>query len=197
LKTLVVIEQGSRQIEVKPELNSAAHLDNPSAMLVVRLQDEFVGKVLVRVLNPEVGRPNGLSDPIEIEIVDEVLPPTVSKVAESGKQEIAMLAAMREQALKAGRGFRDYDPRSRYVTIRATGLDFNPNFVRIEFRHAGRSYVLKYEDFSLTFGDRVVVRLPDQIDPGTVQVTIQNRGLDRLSEPFITTFEVTQPSRRR
>jgi hypothetical protein len=194
-KTLVVIQQDSREIEVKPEFNSADYY--LSGMLAVRFQDEFVGKVLVRVLNPAAGKPDGLSDPIELEIVDEVLPPTVSKVAESGKQDIAMLAEMRDQALKAGREFRDYDPRSRYVTIRATGLDYNPNFVRIEFRQAGRSYVLKFEDFSLTLGERLVVRLPDQIGPGTVQVTIQNRGLERLSEPVITTFEVTQPSRRR
>lgn len=195
LKTVVIIEQDSRQVELKPEMNSAAYADNSIALLSVRFGDELHGKVLVRVLNPAIGRPAGLSDPIELEIVDEVVPPIISKVSEASQQDLAVLSEMRDQVLKTGREFQEYDPRSRYVTIRATGLDYNPNFLRIEFRNNARSYVLKFEDFSLTTGDRLVVRLPNQIQPGPVQITIQNRGLDRLSEPVIATFEVTQSAR--
>jgi hypothetical protein len=40
-------------------------------------------------------------------------------------------------------------------------------------------------------GDRLVVRVPDEIKEGTAQITIQNASRDRLSDPVITTVEIT------
>ena len=41
-------------------------------------------------------------------------------------------------------------------------------------------------------GDRRVVRVPDAIKAGQVKVTIQNSTEDRLSDPVITTVEITE-----
>jgi hypothetical protein len=39
-------------------------------------------------------------------------------------------------------------------------------------------------------GERLVVRVPDAIKPGSVKITIQNKGSSRLSDPVITTVEI-------
>lgn len=115
----------------------------------------------VRVYNPAKGETDGLSEPTAIEIVDEVVPPLGINVSEAGKQELAMLRALRAEALKQGREFHDYDPDARYATIRAIGLDYNPHYIRVKFEQGDRQFILKYEDFSLTMDDRLVVRVPD------------------------------------
>jgi hypothetical protein len=195
-KVVVVLEQEGQRVELKPESNSALYSrgdEMPLVFLVVRLGKEITGKATLRVYHPSRGAA-GLSDSVPIEIVNDVLAPEVTKVTEATKQDIAQLSAMREQWMRAGREFKEYDPKYRYVTIRANGLDHSPNYTRIVFQQGGRSYQLKFEDYSLFMGDRTVVRLPDQIKPGEVTVTIQNRGADRLSVPAIMTFEVTEPS---
>lgn len=196
MKTMVVLEQGARRLELKPELNSSKYASRSGQMMPVvltaRVNDTVIGEAMVRVYNPARGEQAGLSEGVQIEIINEVLPPAVINVTETSKQDIAMLSAMREAALKVGHDLREYNPRYRYVTIRATGLDYNPNFVRIQFQQGGRTFILAFADFSLTAGDKTVVRLPDEIKPGLVQVTIQNKGMGRLSEPVNATLEVKQ-----
>jgi hypothetical protein len=196
-KVMVVLEQEGQRVELKPEQNSARYMgsQSPLTYLAVRLGKEITGKATLRVWHPLRGV-GSLSEPVSIEIVNEVLAPEVIKVTEAARQDIAQLSAMREQVMKTGREFKEYDPKSRYVTILANGLDHNPNYTRIVFQQGGRSYLLKFDDYSLFMGDRTVVRLPDQIRPGEVTVTIQNRGADRLSVPVVRTFEVTEPSRQ-
>jgi len=198
-KTLIVLEQGSERVELKPELNTAARggrvSANAAAILIARVDDDLTGKVNVRVYNPARGEQQGLTDGIPIEIVEEVVPPLAIKVSEASKQDLAMLRALRSESLKQGRDFHEYDPDARYVTIQAIGLDHNPNFVRITFEQSGRKFTLKYADYSLTMGDRLVVRVPDAINAGSVQLTIQNSAGDRLSDPVITTVEITGPAK--
>jgi hypothetical protein len=197
-KTLIVLEQGSERVELKPEMNTAALRGgrlsaNAAAVLIARVGDDFTGKVNVRVYNPARGVEGGLTEGIPIEIVEEVVPPIAIKVSEARNQDLAMLRALRSERLKQGRDSYEYDPDARYVTIQAIGLDHNPNFVRITFEQGGRRFTLKYKDFSLTMGDRLVVRVPDDIKPGKAQITIQNSSGDRLSDPVITTVEITTP----
>ena len=200
-KTLIVLEQGSTRIELKPEMNSAARrarlsVETP-AILVARIEDEdLTGKVDVRVYNPARGKQDGLSEAAPIEIVDEVVPPLGIKVGEAGREELGILRALRDERLKQGREFREYDPDTRYVTIRAIGLDYNAHYIRVKFEQGGQQFVLKYEDFSLSIDERLVVRVPDAIKPGSVQLTIQNKGASGLSDPVIATVEITQPSKK-
>jgi hypothetical protein len=200
-KALIVLEQGSKRVELKPEMNSAAIrtglTGRTPAILIARDEDgDLTGNVNVRVYNPAKGERDGLSEATAIEIVDEVVPPLGINVSEAAKQDIAMLRALRAEALKQGREFHDYDPEARYVTIRAIGLDHNPHYIRVKFEQGGRQFILKYEDFSLAMGDRLVVRVPDAVKPGSVQLTIQNKGASGLSDPVIATVEITQPSKK-
>ncbi len=195
-KTLVILEQDSSRIELKPDSNSALHFKSQGfsapAMLLVRVGKELTGKVTVKVYNPARGEQAGMSAGVLIDIINEVLPPTVENITEASKQDIALLKALREQALKAGYDFKEYDPEARYVAIQATGLDPNPNFLRVQFEQGGQKFILKFSDFSVTANGRNVVRLPASIKPGEVQVTIQNLGAGRMSKAVIYTFEVTQ-----
>lgn len=197
-KTIVVLEQGTRRVELKPEINSATIIGQRGqfspAFLTVRVGREITGDVTAKVYNPARGEDAGMSNGVPLEIVDEVLPPEISNVTMAGRHELAILRAMLEQALRAGRDFKDYNPSSRYVTIHGTGMDYNPNYVHIQFEQGGRTYTLKFDDFSLSVDDRLVVRLPDKITAGAVKVSIQNRGAGRLSEAVIRIFEVTQAS---
>lgn len=200
-KTLIVLEQGAKRVELKPEMNSAALqtgvTERMPAVLVARVKNaEIRGKVTVRVYNPARGERDGLSEGTPVEIVDEVVPPLAIKVSEAGKQELALLRALRDEKLKQGREFQDYDPDARYVTIRAIGLDYNPNYIRIKFEQGGWEFTLKYKDFSLNVTDLVVVRVPDAIKPGPARITIQNVGWRGLSDPVITTVEITDRVKR-
>lgn len=200
-KALIVLEQGSERVELEPEMNSATlrgGLTGPaSAVLFARILDtDLRGKVMARVYNSAKGERDGLSEGTEIEIVDEVVPPLGLKVSEAGKSELAMLRALRDEALKHGREFKDYDPNARYVTIRAIGLDYNPNYIKVTFEQDGRQYVLKFADFSLSMDERLVVRVPDAIKLGSVKITIQNKGEEGLSDPVIETIEITQPVKK-
>jgi hypothetical protein len=195
-KTLVILEQDGRRVELKPESNSAIRFKSQGlavpAMLLVRVGRELTGKVSVKVYNPERGEQMGMSAGVPIEITDEVQPPAIETIAEASKQEIALLKSLREQALKAGYDFKEYDADSRYVAIQATDLDPNPNFLRVQFEQGGEKYILKFSDFSLTANGRNIVRLPAAIKPGEVRVSIQNIGAGRLSKAVTYTFEVTQ-----
>jgi hypothetical protein len=200
-KALIVLEQGPKRVELKPEVNSAAVRTRLTGrtppILIARDEDgDLTGYVTVRVYNPARGDRDGLSEGTPIEIVDEVVPPLGISVSEAAKQDIALLRALHAEALKQGRDHHEYDPDARYVTIRAIGLDYNRHYVRVKFEQEGRQFILKYEDFSLSIEDRLVVRVPDAIKPGSVQLTIQNKGANGLSDPVIATVEITQPSKK-
>ena len=95
---------------------------------------------------------------------------------------------------RPGQEFAEYDPKSRYVAIRAKGLDYNPNFYRIRFEQAGRTVTLAFADLSLAAPETLVVRVPAKIGPGPVTVSIENRGGDAFSVPVVRTFEL--PARK-
>ena len=105
--------------------------------------------------------------------------------------------ALRQQALRSGNEFRDYDPFYRYVTIQATGIDYEPTHVRIRFVQGSRTFTLGPADFAVSVGDRLVVRVPQEIMPGQVLMTVQNIGFNRTSDPATGVVEITQaPSKR-
>ena len=198
-KVLVVLEQDGRRIELKPEMNTARFASMGRlgpVMLRVRVGTEVTGKATLRVLDPSRGAA-GLSEAVPIEIVPEVLAPEIAGVTEAANRDIAQLSAMREQATKAGYRFAEYDPKYRYVTIHGTGMDENANYARIVFQQGGRTYPLRFEDYSLTMPDRRIVRLPDDIKPGEVTVTIQNLGAaGHHSATVVKILEVTMPSKQ-
>lgn len=190
-KAMVLIEQGGTRYTIQPEMNSAVRgpHQEPDApvFLTVRPTRQIIGPAQVRVLNPLRGE-EGMSQPTPLEIVDEVMQPELISVNEATASEVAPLREMYEAQRAAGRTFQEYDPGNRYVTIRARGLDYNPSFVRIRFEQEGRRAVLSPADFSLYSDERLIVRLPKEIKPGTVQISIENRGLETFSAPVTKTF---------
>ncbi|HLG16410.1 MAG TPA: hypothetical protein VJH03_18180 [Blastocatellia bacterium] len=201
LKTVVVIEQDSRRVELVPEMNSSKfrrELQSGAVVLAVRVGPELTGKVMVRVYNPARSEEAGMSDGVPIEITEEVLPPVVSRVSEASKQDLAMLSAMREAALAAGQPAGEYDADARYVTIRASGLDYNPKFVRIEFEQGGETFTPGKNSFWANTGDRLIVSLPEGISPGIVHLRIRNLvPSGEMSEAATSAFDVTRASSKR
>lgn len=194
-KTMILIEQGGTRYTIKPEMNSAVRRPNqePDApvFLTVRPTRQIIGAAQVRVLNPLRGEQGGMSAATPLEIVDEVLPPEIISVNEATAAELAPLRQMYEAQRAAGGTFQEYDPNSRYVTIRARGLDYNPRFVRIRFEQEGRSAILSPADFSLYGEERLIVRLPRDTKPGAIQISIENRGLETFSTPVTKMFELS------
>jgi len=129
-----------------------------------------------------------MSAPVPLEIVDEVLPPEVSGVAESTDAELDRLRQMYAAQKEAGKEFHAYDPNRRYLTIRAHGVDYNPKFVRITLEQADKKFTLSPNDFSLFSNDALIVRLPKELKGGNVKVTIENFGGDRYSTPVTKSF---------
>jgi YD repeat-containing protein len=80
---------------------------------------------------------------------------------------------------------------TRYLAIEAEGMDYNPNYLIVEFEQGGKSYTLTYDDFSLSLGNLRVMRLPDSMEPGPLKVTVTNRGGNRLSQPASIVAEIT------
>jgi virulence-associated protein VagC len=195
-ETQVVIEQGTARYFATIERNSALigprkEPDEPVAFFV-RTTRELIGRVQLRVLNPLRGE-TGMSAPVPLEIVDEVLPPVLTGVSESTDAELARLKEMYETQKKAGREFPEYDPSRRYLTIKVNRIDYNPKFIRITVEQGSESYVLHFADFSSYSGESLIVRLPEELKAGEVKFTIENSdGADRYSTPATKTF-VLQP----
>ncbi len=195
-ETQVIVEQDNARYIATIEKNSA--LIGPSKApdapvgLFVRTTRQFTGRVQIRVLNPLRGEQTGLSAPVTLEIVDEVLPPEVTSVAESTDAELERLRQMQEMQKEVGKDLRIYDPDRRYLTIRAQGVDHNPKFVRITLEQAGQKFTLSPGDFTLYSNDFVIVRLPKELRGGDVKFTIENSGGDRYSTPVTKSF-VLQP----
>jgi hypothetical protein len=206
-KTLIILEQDGRRHLLKPEWNSAlisaeqtivigdskgvTDQDYP-ALLWVRVGREIIGKVNVHVFNPFRGEPAGVSEGLSLEIVDEVLPPEFIKATETSKQDIAFMNVLKEQSLKTGQNFSEYDPAYRYITLQTNGLDYKSEYTRIRFEQGGKSYILKAKDYALTVDNKLIVRLPNDFQVGTMQITIWNRGGDRLSVPVSKVLEITR-----
>ena len=195
-QTQVIIEQDNARYIATIEKNSAQFgpskaPDGPVG-LFVRTTRQFIGHVQIRVLNPLRGEQTGLSAPVPLEIVDEVLPPEVSSVSESTDAELERLRQMDAMQKEAGNDVHMYDPNLRFLTIRGQGIDYNPNFVRITLEQADQKFTLSLTDFATYSNDALIVRLPKDLKAGNVKFTIENSGGDRYSTPVTKSF-VLQP----
>ena len=191
-ETKVVIEQENARYFASIEQNSALFgpSKDPDAPvgLFIRTTRQLIGRVQVRVLNPLRGEDSGLSEPLPLEIVDEVLPPELTGVAEATDVDLARLKEMYEIQKRAGRKFNEYDPESRYLVVKVRNIDYNPNYVRITLEQGEEKYTLTVADFSSFSSDGLIVRLPEDLTEGNVKFTIQNSGGDRYSKALTKTF---------
>ncbi|MDT5271911.1 MAG: hypothetical protein QOH49_4097 [Acidobacteriota bacterium] len=198
-KATVVFEapDGTR-VNVKPEFNSAVRAPDASpdapAFLIVRAPKEMTGDVRVRLLNPAREEYAGAaSEPVQVEIASEVIAPELLDVAEAGEAEISHLQQLSAAQSKDPRVRPVYDSSARYVSIRATGLDPNPEFLRVRIEQEGRAPVtLGRGDFALFSHNSLIVRAPKGFRPGTVRLTIENRGANGYSAPVVRTFELSE-----
>ena len=196
---VVVLEQGSSRTIVKPErCLSSEQLGGPApVILYLRAPANLSGHFTVTVTDESHGLKTRSADGVALEISEGVQPPVITRITQASKQDIGMLTAMREEAMRSGHEFRDYDPFYRYVTIQATGIDYEPTHVHIRFVQAGHAFTLGPADFALSLDDRRVVRVPQGILPGQVNITVQNIGFDRLSDPATGVVEITQAPKKR
>lgn len=189
---------GAWSFKVKPDMNSAVR--NPSTppdapvLLIVRAPKQVTGTVRVRLLNPARAEYEGAaSEPAEVEIVSEVVAPEVQGVAESGAAELSQLRQISAAQAADPRVRPAYDPAARYVTIRATGLDPDPKFLRVRFEQDGRAAVtLGRGDFALFSNNSLVVRVPKGFGAGAVRLSVENRGAAGYSAPVVRTFELSE-----
>jgi hypothetical protein len=195
----VVLEKSGRLKTIKPERTASPGIfqGRQSILLKVRAPADFIGKVNVRVTARLGDSEISSGENVELDITDEIQPPIIRRVLETTKQDIRMMATMREQAERGGlKHF--YDPAQRYVTIEALGFEYDTRHVRVRFTQQGRSYTLSsLEDIPLSLGDRVIVRLPDEITIGQAQVSFENIALGQYSVPATGLVEITQPPQRR
>jgi hypothetical protein len=196
-QTQVIVEQNGVRYTAEIEKNSALlavdkQADAPVA-LFARTTRQLIGRVQIRVLNPLRGEPIGLSAPATLEIVDEVLPPELIGVAESTGDELARLKEMYEAQKAAGKEFHPYDPASRYLTVRARGIDYNPRFVRITLEQAGHKFTLTPADYSSYSPEGLIVRLPKEVKSGNVKLTIENSDGERYSKAVSKSFVLATP----
>ena len=196
-KTLILFEQGSARYMVQAEMNSAViHPGgnrDESVFMIARPTRQIIGATKIRIFNSLRSEQTGTSQPVEIEISDEVLPPEITSVAEATSADLAPLRQMYEAQHTAGRQFQEYDPNRRYLTINGTGLDPNPHFLRIRLQQGEKSATLSYPDFSFYSNDRLIVRLPEDFQEGSTILSVENRGAESYSAPVKKTFELRRP----
>ena len=191
-ETQVIVEQENARYFATIEKNSA--LIGPSKEpdapvgLFARTTRQLIGRVQIRVLNPLRGEQTGLSEPVVLEIVDEVLPPELIGVGESTDAELDRLRQMYAAQAEAGKRFPAYDSNRRYLTVRARGVDHNARFVRITLEQGDQKFTLAPNDFSLYSSESLIVRLPKELKGGDVKFTIENSGGDRYSTPVTKSF---------
>ena len=188
----VIVEQENARYFATIERNSALfgpgkEPDAPVAF-IVRTTRELIGRVQIRVLNPLRGEQTGLSAPVPLEIVDEVLPPELTNVREATDNDLVRLKQMYEVQKQAGREFPEYDPNRRYLMLQVRGIDYNPKFVRITLEQADKKFTLSFADFSSYSSEGLIVRLPQALTSGNVKLTIENSGGDRYSTPVTKSF---------
>jgi hypothetical protein len=198
-KARVVFEaQDGTRLSVEPEMNSA--LREPSAspdlpvLLIVRAPEQLSGGVRVKLLNPAREEYAGAeSEPVEVEIVSEAVAPEVSGVAEASEAELSQLRRLAEAQSRDPRVRPVYDSSARYVSIRGTGFDPNPKFLRVRMEQEGREPVtLGRGDFALFSHGGVIVRVPQGFRAGAVRVGVENRGAAGFSAPAVRTFELSE-----
>jgi hypothetical protein len=192
-ETRVVIERENARYFATIEQNTAligpGKAPDQPVGIFVRTTRELIGRVQIRVLNPLRGEQTGLSAPVAIEIVDEVLPPELTSVNESTENDFLQLKEMYELAKQAGQEFSAYDPNGRYLTVRVRGIDYNPSFVRATLEQGDKKITLQRDDFSSFLGDVLIVKLPKGLAAGEVKFTLENSGGDdRYSTPATKTF---------
>jgi hypothetical protein len=190
--TSVIFEQGDARYVATIEQNSALFgpgtASDAPVGLFVRTTRQLIGRVQLRVLNPLRGEQSGMSEPVPLEIVDEVTPPELTSVGEATDAELAPLKEMYAIQKRAGKEFPEYDPDSRYLMIKVRGVDYNPNFVRITLEQGGEKFELSSEDFSTYSSDGLIVKLPEDLKEGNVKFTIENSAGDRYSKPVTKSF---------
>jgi hypothetical protein len=97
---------------------------------------------------------------------------------------------MYELQKQAGKDFPEYDPDSRYITIRGRGIDHNPKFFRITIEHGSETLILSRAHFAFFSGDALILELPDHVKAGEVKLTIENSDGERYSRPVTQTFVI-------
>ena len=198
-KARVVFEaRDGARLTVEPELNSAVREPNASpdlpVFLIVRAPEGLTGAARVRLLNPGRADYEGAeSEPVEVEVVSEAAAPEVSGVAEASEAELAQLRRLSEAQGADPRVRPVYDHSARYASIRGTGFDPNPRFIRVRMEQEGREPVaLGRGDFALFSHSAVVVRVPKGFRAGAVRVTVENRGANGFSAPAAATFVLSE-----
>ena len=199
-KALVVFEtpDGAWSFKVKPEMNSAVREPDTSpdapVLLVVRVPKQLTGAVQVRLLNPSREEYAGASsEPAQVEVVSEPLPPEVTDAAEASEAELSQLRQLSAAQSRDPRVRPVYDPSARYASVRGRGFDPNPQFIRVRMEQEGREPVtLGRGDFALFSHNAVIIRVPKGFRPGPVRVTVENRGANGYSAPVVRTFELSE-----
>ncbi|HEX8502609.1 MAG TPA: hypothetical protein VF659_18650 [Pyrinomonadaceae bacterium] len=197
-KAVVVFEtpDGAWSFKARPERMSAARAQaaSPDAplLLIVRAPKQMTGDVRVRLLNPSRADYEGASsEAAQIEIVSEPVAPEVLGVAEASAAELSQLRQISAAQAADPRVRPAFEPGVRFVAIRATGLDPDPKYLRVRMEQEGRGAVtLGRGDFALYSNNSLVVRLPQGFGPGTVSVSVENRGAAGYSTPVVRTFEL-------
>lgn len=198
-KVSVVFEtpDGASSFKAKPEKMSAARAlaTSPDApvLLIVRVPKQMTGDVRVRLHNPARADYEGASsESAQIEIVSEPVAPEVQGVGEANANELSQLRQIASAQAADPRVRPAYEQGVRYVSIRATGLDPDPRYLRVRIEQEGRGAVtLERGDFALYANSGLLVRLPRGFGPGTVTVSVENRGASGYSTPVVKTFELS------
>jgi hypothetical protein len=201
-KVEVVFEtpDGSWSYKAKPEVNSALRDPDGSpdrpVLLIVRVPKQMTGDVRVRLRNPAREEYAGAaSEPAQVEVLGEPVAPEVTGAAEASEAEISQLRQLTAAQSPDPRLRPIYDPSARYVSIRGTGFDPNPKFLRVRMEQEGRAAVtLEREDFAVYGHGSVIVRVPKELRAGALRVTVENRGASGYSAPAAATLQL--PERR-
>jgi hypothetical protein len=120
----------------------------------------------------------------------------VQSVGEANEAELSQLRQLSAAQGTSPRVRPIYEPSVRYVAIRATGLDPDPEHLRIRMEQEGRDAVtLGRSHFALFTNGSVIVRAPTAFGAGTVRVSVENRGASGYSTPVVKTFEL--PARQK
>lgn len=191
----VVVVSAGQRVTLDPKWNTATERAQSDpimpAVLLIRLPEELLGKANLQISNPNLPQ-GGLSEAVPIEILDEVVPPEVTNVSESSERDLMPLRMMWSRLKEAGQEFENFNPASRYVTIRARNLDMDPAGVFVQFKQGNNTVTLDDADFSMTMGTFLIVRIPGSILQGRAEVTVANRVGSRLSSPWIGVIEVSR-----
>ncbi|HWQ33345.1 MAG TPA: hypothetical protein VNQ79_10860 [Blastocatellia bacterium] len=200
-RTLIIIEQENRRYELKPLYNSAVNEPQSAGgssplkesdlpvFMAVRLGPDVLGEVTLKVLNPAQGPEAGLSNGLPLEIIADVIPPSVIEAKEALRSEVEAL----NQALRSAQGVQpQLDLSKRYIRMRAEGLSLG-DFPEIRFEQAGHVSVYRDQQNLLLMDETMYLALPDNIEPGELVISVANRAGDRVSVPARAVVKITQP----